>query len=340
MSSITRAIALLALAAPLAPLAHADTLTIVASRDNTIYSESGELSNGAGSFLFAGAQQRQTSVRAALIRFDLLAAGVPTNARITSAQLRLTLSRANSLDQPMPLHRMLANWGEGASNAGSPGGLGAPAQTGDATWTHAFWPNTLWPESGLFDFTASSSTLVGFTNGNYTWPSTATLIADVQSWVNQPATNFGWILLGNEEEDGSAKRFNSREHPTASTRPTLIIEFATACPVDYNRDAALNLDDLSDFITDFYTTTPIPAGTQPAAPTFASVPAGFGTPCPAAPDALAPYSPNAYRALGYRTGFSIDGSNACPADPGQTFPNLDNLSDYVTVYYAAFLAGC
>jgi hypothetical protein len=111
------------------------------------------------------------------------------------------------------------------------------------------------------------------------------------------------------------------------------------CVADYNADTALNLDDLSDFITDFYSTPPIPAGLQPDAPTYPEAIVGFGIPCEFAPDAAAPYDPEALRAFGYRAGYSLDGSNSCPSDPEQNFPNLDNLGDYITHYYATFTAG-
>ncbi len=104
---------------------------------------------------------------------------------------------------------------------------------------------------------------------------------------------------------------------------------AGCCPNDYNRDAFVNLDDLGDFISDFYTVPAIPAGTQPAAPSYAGVAVGFGQPCPDAPDAPAPYAAAAYRTAGYRVGYTPDGSNACPP----TGPNLDNLSDFISLFY-------
>jgi hypothetical protein len=109
------------------------------------------------------------------------------------------------------------------------------------------------------------------------------------------------------------------------------------CATDYNQDGFLNLDDLGDFITDFYTQPPIPGGVQPDAPTYPDIPAGYSIPCPNAPDAPAPYAINAYRDYGYRVGYSLDGSNSCPISPDQAFPNLDNLGDYITAYYAT---GC
>ncbi len=109
------------------------------------------------------------------------------------------------------------------------------------------------------------------------------------------------------------------------------------CGMDFNGDRAINLDDLGDFITEFYTVPPAPAGPQPAA-TFAGVGMGYTAPCPEAPDAPPPYPADAYRVHGYRTGFTSDGSNACPLGPSQGFPNLDALGDFLTAFYS--LAPC
>ena len=61
--------------------------------------------------------------------------------------------------------------------------------------------------------------------GPYTWGSTE-LVADVQEWLNDPDGNFGWILLGDESSSRTTKRFNSREHGSADTRPLLSIEYS------------------------------------------------------------------------------------------------------------------
>jgi hypothetical protein len=50
------------------------------------------------------------------------------------------------------------------------------------------------------------------------------LVADIQSWLDYPATNFGW-LLKTPEAASDAKRFASREHLVASERPRLVITF-------------------------------------------------------------------------------------------------------------------
>jgi probable HAF family extracellular repeat protein len=115
--------------------------------------------------------------------------------------------------------------------------------------------------------------------------------------------------------------------------PPLAARWSFTCDIDFNRDFLINLDDLGDFITDYYTLPAIPGGAQPAATTYAGVDVGFGVPCVNAPDAPPPYSPGVYRASGYRVGYSPDGSNSCPLAPGQPFPNLDNLNDFITGYY-------
>jgi hypothetical protein len=48
---------------------------------------------------------------------------------------------------------------------------------------------------------------------------------DVQSWLNTPATNFGWIVVGDESVQQTAKRLDSSEHPTAVNRPRLRVYY-------------------------------------------------------------------------------------------------------------------
>jgi hypothetical protein len=115
---------------------------------------------------------------------------------------------------------------------------------------------------------------------------------------------------------------------------TLALQARPACPADFNRDGFVNLDDLGDFITDFYLSPPTPGGLQVMAGQYPDQIVGFQAACPDAPDAPAPFDPDAYRRFGYRVGFSPDGLNACPLSPDAAFPNLDNLGDYITLYYA------
>lgn len=199
------------------------TVVLTPSKDNTLYeTPDGGASNGAGWHLFAGTTQ-SLSRRRALLAFDV-AAQLPPGSRITKATLTMRVSMTISGAEPATLHRLTADWGQGDSDAGTfRDGGGAPSSPGDATWLHTFFPDRRWnAQGGDFDPSADATAAVDRTIG--TWESAA-MIARVQQWLDQPATNFGWIVVGNESRSGSAKRFDSREMQPPISRPSLTIEF-------------------------------------------------------------------------------------------------------------------
>jgi hypothetical protein len=215
------ALFLLAFALP----ACADTVTLPCVRDDTLYeSATGAVSNALGQTMFVGRNAQATNFRRrALVRFDV-AAAIPAGSTITSATLSLNMSQAGSPGaQPIELHRALADWGEATSNGGAASGAGVAATPGDATWLHRFFNGTFWTAAGGdFAAGASASTPVSV-EGPYTWTG---MTADVQSWLEAPAANFGWLLLGNETVSQSVKRFDTREHVNPLARPALTIEYA------------------------------------------------------------------------------------------------------------------
>ncbi|MHC5003383.1 MAG: multicopper oxidase domain-containing protein, partial [Planctomycetota bacterium] len=71
---------------------------------------------------------------------------------------------------------------------------------------------------------AASASAVVSGSGSYNWSSTPQLVADVQGWVDDPATNFGWIVIGEESVLQTARKFASREG-SASQRPRLAVTF-------------------------------------------------------------------------------------------------------------------
>jgi hypothetical protein len=217
------------------------TATLAPVKDNTLYETAGgEMSNGAGVYVFAG-RTLLFGLRRAVLSFDV-AGAIPAGATINSATLTLNVSQSNSGDHPAALHRLGADWGESTSDAGSPGGLGAPSAPGDATWIHTFFPSQLWSAAGGdFDATASATIPVGGL-GPYTWGSTAAMVADVQGWLDTPAANFGWILIGDEGQDGlgAAKRYDSSESVDPLLAPTLTVDYtATVVPAASTWDLVL-----------------------------------------------------------------------------------------------------
>lgn len=199
------------------------TVNLVSTADNTLYeSQTGALSNGAGQHMFAG-KTNQDLLRRAVFRFNV-AGTVPAGATITGATLTLHMSQTISGGQTMNLHRLTANWGEGTSQATGMEGTGASSTNNDATWIHRFWSSQFWTTAGGdFNGTSTAATSVAGT-GFYSW-SSAQLTTDVQNMLDNPGSDYGWILLGNENVTGSAKRFDTKENNTQANRPKLEITY-------------------------------------------------------------------------------------------------------------------
>jgi len=199
-------------------------------KDNSIFQESGEKSNGIGSYLFAG-KTNNNNIRRALITFDI-ASLIPSGATITAVTLKMNMSQTATGNQTVSLHRVLSDWGEGTSDASGEEGKGIQATTNDATWSHAFFNTTQWTNpGGDFASTSSASQTIG-SNGFYTWGSTSQIVADVQNWLDNSSSNFGWILIGNESDIKTAKRFDSRENSNVSNRPLLTLTYNSTTNVE------------------------------------------------------------------------------------------------------------
>lgn len=207
--------------------AHAGSVVLGAVADNTLYQDSSGLtSNGQGASFFAGLTALD-ELRRGLLRFDFSA--IPAGSTVTTVTLTLTCTRSISLAEDVSLHRSLASWGEGASNALGEGGRGAPAQPGDATWLHRFSDSAAWTNiGGDFESVASATTSVAG-NGQYAWSSPG-MVSDVQAWLDGASSNQGWFVLGAESITGSAKRFATRENEDASMRPSLAVTYVIPAP--------------------------------------------------------------------------------------------------------------
>ncbi|MGQ0629217.1 MAG: DNRLRE domain-containing protein, partial [Phycisphaerales bacterium] len=225
--------AALALFAPSAASAQV-TMDFGAFRDGTMYEDTqGDVANGAGAHMFVGLTGGTVQAggpsgfrRRALVRFNLSA--IPAGSVINSVTLTLYMSRTSQeINNTIGVHKLLADWGEGTSNAVDNEGRAAPATTNDVTWQHRFYSGTTWTNAGgtgQFTASASDTTPVGAPNNAYVWTS-AGMATDVTGWVNTPSTNFGWLLRGNETDANLTKRFNTKEHATSAQRPKLTVTF-------------------------------------------------------------------------------------------------------------------
>lgn len=192
-------------------------------KDNTLYeTDNGELSNGAGEFLFFGQTGTSASnkLRRAVLAFDI-AGTLPAGAMVKSATLSITVSRVNATD-PLTtnLHRMGADWGEGASDAPGQEGAGAQSETDDATWLHSFFSGTTWATPGGDFATPVSSTVDIGGTGTYVFEG---LGAEVQSMLEIPDENWGWIIIGDETVANGAKRIDGRS--SSGMLPVLTVTY-------------------------------------------------------------------------------------------------------------------
>jgi len=197
-------------------------------KDNTLYQYDpavGDTSNALGFHLFAG-KTAMGELRRGVLAFDI-AGSIPAGSTILGVTLSMNMSRTPiSVAYPVELHKLLADWGEGTSQAPGEEGDGAPATPNDATWRHRFFDTIFWAaQGGDFSATVSASQSVSVV-GPYTW-SSPQMVADVQDWLDNPAGNFGWLVLGDEKPTLTAKRFDTRE---SANPPVLTIQYRPPGP--------------------------------------------------------------------------------------------------------------
>ena len=203
--------------------------------DTTLVEIAPDSNMGATWFLNAGTAGSSGLRNRGLYQFDF--SSIPAHSKIKFAAVTLEVTREPSGGGPsssFALHRMLKSWGEGDKNStevGSPG-LGFPASTNEATWNarFAFTTNTWTFPGASNDFAAavSSSTVVYGVALFPFFDSTPQMIADVQSWLNDPPSNFGWLLKTESESTArTARSFGSREFAGIDTNspPYLEVEF-------------------------------------------------------------------------------------------------------------------
>lgn len=197
---------------------------IIADRDNTLYENaSGTLSNGSGDYFFAGRTgQSSDRLRRGLVHFDV-AGSLSPGQTIAEVELHLVVDQPqNHGVRSVGLHAVDADWGEAGSFGDVGEGMGGTAVVGDATWIDTFRGTSTWTSPGG-DFDAVSSATADVdsgVDGDNVW-SSAGMVADVQSWLDAPATNYGWLVRGEEASGTTAIRFATRE--VTGSEPTLCI---------------------------------------------------------------------------------------------------------------------
>jgi hypothetical protein len=249
---------------------------------------------GAMWFFTGGTTQNYTTNRG-LMKFNL-ATAIPAGSKILSVSL--TVEVTGQPDEPwntshFGLHRLLRDWGEGDNYAPSKLGQAAPAGTNEANFTHRFaFTSETWGQPGGragADYTPSpsSTTFIYQAGDPYTFDSTASLVADAQLWLDQPGTNFGWMLIvQNETDNFTARRFGSRE--SVIDAPRLSVTYQP--PPPFTKISAANGLVLLEYVSTSnyahqvqFTTNLLGGNWQsypPIGPFTNNTPVNFGAPMP------------------------------------------------------------
>jgi len=214
--------------------ATAATIRLQPAADTTIVEAAPDNNLGGTIYVNAGTSGIGTKNRG-LYRFNL--SSIPQNSKIKSAMLALEVSKepnGGAVASTFGLHRVLKSWGEGNKDSSiEPSiGFGYPATTNEATWNSRFaFTTNIWTNPGAEGdyITNSSSSMMVYGIGDFPqFASTPEMIADVQMWLGNDSTNFGWLLKTESESTSrTARGFASREFAGADTNtpPYLLIEF-------------------------------------------------------------------------------------------------------------------
>jgi hypothetical protein len=219
-------IAFILAAITLAGRVRGDSVTLAPSADTSLFENEPDNNLGASVSLVSGANSSGFRSRE-LMQFSFTNR-IPSNAIIQSVTLTVNVvtvpGGGGGTASVFDMHCLLVNWTEGIGT----GNMGSPANPGETTWNYRFYPDTGWTIPGgqiSNDFSAVvSASLLWDTVGTYTYASTSNLVADVQEWVANPGTNFGWMFISESENVmQTARRIGARED--TNNAPSLVVQY-------------------------------------------------------------------------------------------------------------------
>ena len=243
-------------------IALADQMELEPSRDNTIYSElttdsdfpaaGEEKSCGECTSIAVGRSGLNTDgIRRGLLYFDV-ENGLPSGITVTDVELDITKVRSTDfISRTMYVHPVTKTWGEAGSivpgNQGTSVGLGALAQTGDATWTDAIYDDTSnWTTPGGDFDPAVASALVpdGDTIETITFTS-AELTALVRQWAGESegCVNNGLLLKFDASVESISKTARNIYSSEGIIPPILRVTYTLIPDDDCDGDGVPNSSD-------------------------------------------------------------------------------------------------
>jgi len=210
----------------LAGAAVGGTISLVPAADTFVHSAYPDNNNGASASLFTGRSGQGGQMRA-LLRFAV-PNGLTGRATASAAQLTLTLRGVGpdgtfaNVASTLYFYRV-SPWGEGTGSGVTSGTytVGQPCTPGAASWNSPTCIGATWS----FVLTGISMTTPAVVSGTAV-ASGAGVTAEVQSWIDSPASNNGLLLVSSTEASAStaAQRYYTRTAGTSA--PTLAFNFS------------------------------------------------------------------------------------------------------------------
>jgi len=195
--------------------ARAISTNLLPVADTYMRDSGSETSNfGSATAMLVGVSANGAPRNRGLIRFSLT--DIPTNATMTGATLRLVSTAGQRPALAHGLHRLLKNWNEA-----------------EATWNNRLTA-TAWGAPGAQaddDYLAAPSATAPIDMPPATnFFSSAGMTADLQLWLSDSATNFGWIIIAVGNQLGSGKQVGSRENLDTNLWPVLTVDYTLPSP--------------------------------------------------------------------------------------------------------------
>lgn len=179
-----------------------------AGTTDTYISQNAPTTNyGSAATLLVDGDEPSTSSKdvSSILKWNVSA--IPAGSTVTSASISLNVVDPST--DTYELYEMKRNWSESS-----------------ATWNQ-YATGSNWATAGangsLDRGTTVLGTITASANGAYTINLNSSGIARVQSWINNPAANYGMILMDGANANGLD--FSSSEAATASQRPKLTINY-------------------------------------------------------------------------------------------------------------------
>ena len=183
-------------------------LSLTATQDTTISIESPNSNYGSNTLL----QVDGSPDEAALLKWDLSA--IPAGSTIQN--VTLTVNLTDNSDDTYEIYRLKRDW-----------------QENQTTWNNfAAGSANRWQSAGADGSLDRDPTVLGRVTGDTgsrTFSLNTAGVAVVQSWVNNTAANFGFIIQDYEDAINGLD-FRSREFSTATSRPRLNVTYVTNSP--------------------------------------------------------------------------------------------------------------